>query len=83
MANKKKVNPKNKAAIAALKEQEEIENSKKEIENREKKIKAKKVKHKMTYVEKQRLTLKIAGWIMAIVMFLGSVIALFSYFITA
>lgn len=76
MANKKKVNPKNKAAIAALKEQEEIE-------NREKKIKAKKVKHKMTYVEKQRLTLKIAGWIMAIVMFLGSVIALFSYFITA
>lgn len=34
-------------------------------------------KKKMTKVEKNRLVLKITGWIMAIVMVVGSLIAIF------
>ena len=41
----------------------------------------KKQKKKMTRVEKNRLIMKIAGWLMAIVMFFGSLIAIFGMLI--
>ena len=39
--------------------------------------KGNKTKKKMTRVEKNRLVMKIAGWMMAIVMLLGSLMAIF------
>lgn len=81
MAKEKKINPKNKAAVAQKKEEEKVIQEQKEIEAREAKKNTKKPKKKMTAVERQRIILKITGWIMAIVMFAGSIIALFSYLI--
>ena len=43
--------------------------------------KRKKEKKKMTKVEKNRVIMKIAGWVMAIVMFLGSLITIFGMLI--
>ncbi len=77
----KKINPKNKAAVEAQKEEIRIEKEQKEIEAKEALKTKKKPKKKMTAVERQRIILKITGWIMAVVMFTGSVLALFSYLI--
>lgn len=77
----KKINPKNKDAVEAQKEEIRIEKEQKEIEAKEALKTKKKPKKKMTAVERQRIILKITGWIMAVVMFTGSVLALFSYLI--
>lgn len=81
MAKEKKINPKNKSAVAQKKEEDKLIQEQKEIEAREAAKNKKKPKKKMTAVEKQRIMLKITGWIMAIVMFSGSIIAILGYLI--
>lgn len=41
------------------------------------KVKVKKEKKKMTRAEKNRLMLKIAGWFMALIMIIGTLVTIF------
>ncbi len=52
-----------------------------EIEEDEEKVIVKPKKKKMTKREKNRLIMKIAGWIMAIVMLVGTLISIFGMLI--
>ena len=52
---------------------------KKEVEEKEEKVVVKaKPKKKLTANEKRKIVFKIVGWIMALSMFIGSLIALFA-----
>ena len=54
----------------------------KKVEKKEKDIKNEKPKKKkMTASQKRQLAMKIAGWIMALVMILGSLISIFGMLI--
>ena len=62
-----------------LKNEIRHESTEKEIDNEKTEVKAiKKEKKKMTNNEKRKLVFKIVGWIMAISMLFGSIIAFFA-----
>ncbi len=52
-----------------------------DIEEKEEKVVVKPKKKKMTKLERNRLIMKIAGWIMAIVMLVGTLISIFGMLI--
>lgn len=53
----------------------------KKVEKNEENIKAKPKKKKMTSYQKRKLVMKIVGWIMALVMIIGSLVSMFGLLI--